>query len=187
MTENLALEPAPMSSVISALTYKKVLMTEDRIASASVASLGPRGDPNNRSHRLGADDLDLSCPLVPLHPIIDTATSNSHGVGLPGAQGMDGAASSSEAEQGEAEIGGAAQQINITRQPGLRRPWSHPLPVIKTRVSSAEDQPPNRHAERGVSALMTGRSPPRKTMAGHQGQCLGSTKPGGRTARRATS
>lgn len=38
MTENSAPQPAPMSSVISALTYKKVLMTEDRIASASVAS-----------------------------------------------------------------------------------------------------------------------------------------------------
>ena len=58
---------------------------------------------------------------------------------------------------------GLLNPSNITR---IRSAVVASAPCLKTRISSEENQPPNRHAERGVSALMTGRSPLRKTMAG---------------------
>lgn len=76
-------------------------------------------------HRLVACLARIDDNRFSRNQIILKATTNSRGVGLPGANGMDGAASSNEAEQGEAEIGGAA--LPRTQEPGAITLESSPV------------------------------------------------------------
>lgn len=125
--------------------------------------------------------------------IILKATTNSRGVGLPGANGMDGAASSNEAEQGEAEIGGAA--LPRTQEPGAITLESSPVVASAPRGDSPfilgaktlKDGGAERPGAPVTAFFRQGEARHENHHGGLSSQWRGSVQPSGRTTRRTTS